>query len=316
LRGRYFSRRSARSTAAPNALRCTGGGSDYASTWSAVSAEHQGACSMTWGSVSADRSIIASGFHPALSPNSRPIRRRNAHSCGNRLSISRSKNASSLGRCKSLTRSKNASPFGGRLDGFTRSKNASPFGGRLDGFTEVIKPALSGAGWTASPRREGQLFRGPVGQLHEARRPALSGAGWTASPRSTSFSHRIRLLNFIEVGRSALSGAERPASVGSDLQLSRESKVQLHRGRIARFIGTDVSEPRGRLTSSIESRLSASPESVGSFFREATCQFHRSRSVSSSDSVGKLHRQRFAVSLGRRLTGVIGAGRPAPSDRV
>lgn len=70
----------------PTVLRRLWGGSDYASPWSTVSAERLGACSMTWGSVSADRSIIASEFHPALSPKSRPNRSKVTHPFGSRSS--------------------------------------------------------------------------------------------------------------------------------------------------------------------------------------------------------------------------------------
>jgi hypothetical protein len=157
--GRYFSRRSARSTAASKALRCSRRGGDYTLTWSTVSAGHRGACSMTWGSVSADRSIIASGFHPALSPNSRPIRSRKTHSFGNRLSISRSTNASS---------------FGSRWDRFTRRESqlfresVGPLHPRstnvshrirLPNFTEVGHSALSGAGRPASSKSVSPFYR-------------------------------------------------------------------------------------------------------------------------------------------------------------
>jgi len=56
----------------------------FARAWSSVSAGHREACSMTWGSVSADRSIIASGFRPALPPNSRPNRGRSPSPFGGR----------------------------------------------------------------------------------------------------------------------------------------------------------------------------------------------------------------------------------------
>lgn len=131
----------------PTALRCSRGGSDYASPWSAVSAEHWGARSMTWGSVSADRSIIASEFRPALSPNSRPNRSQETHSFGSRLSAS-------PGPASQLFRE----PVGQLHRGGTTVSHRN----RLPSFTGVGPSALSGAG---SPH------------LTEVGRPVLFGTG-------------------------------------------------------------------------------------------------------------------------------------------
>jgi hypothetical protein len=129
--------RPARSTAEPKALRCQREGSDYACTWSAVSAELQGACSMTWGSVSADRSFIASGFHPAFPQNSRPIWSRKSCFCGNRL-FALSRPVGQLFREPVDQLHPRLTPFSHR--------------NRLPNFTEAGHLALSRAGRSVSPR--------------------------------------------------------------------------------------------------------------------------------------------------------------------
>jgi hypothetical protein len=151
----------------PKALRCQREGSDYAYTRSAVSAEHRGACSMTWGSVSADRSFIASGFHPAFPQNSRPIWSRKSRFCGNRLfALSRPVGQLSWEPVDQLHARSTRLFSPEQVAQLHRGRSSSSLESRKVSFTEVGRPVLFGMG---SPALQGSVI-------------SSIGFGCTASP--------------------------------------------------------------------------------------------------------------------------------------